>query len=156
MAYASPEKARRAWKSPRAKATAKKYRESAKGRAASRRGRERTKQWALALRKMVTEIKSRPCADCGGTFDPVCMDFDHRPGEVKVAEISHLIARGAIDTIKAEIAKCDIVCANCHRVRTYRKRDHKALVMRTQPQTRGVDPDAQLGLPLPCEGDDEH
>lgn len=65
-----------------------------------------------------------PCADCGGVFDPVCMDFDHRPGTKKLFTISHGIARRTYDAVLAEIAKCDIVCANCHRIRTLRTRSH--------------------------------
>lgn len=61
--------------------------------------------------------KSVPCADCGGTFDPVCMDFDHRPGEVKSRSVARMVGYPH-DEIRREIAKCDVVCANCHRLRT--------------------------------------
>jgi hypothetical protein len=64
--------------------------------------------------------------DCGGTFPPECMDFDHREGETKELTIgSHL--RWAWARIEAEIAKCDLVCANCHRTRTRKRgyRNHK-------------------------------
>jgi hypothetical protein len=47
------------------------------------------------------------------------MDFDHRPGEIKVREISMFTAGFA--ALKREIAKCDLVCANCHRLRTSRR-----------------------------------
>jgi hypothetical protein len=33
-------------------------------------------------------LKSAPCMDCGGCFDPECMDFDHRPGEVKLGDVA--------------------------------------------------------------------
>lgn len=57
--------------------------------------------------------------DCGGVF-PVCaMDLDHRPGEDKAITPSAMVARGWSDErVQAEIAKCDVVCANCHRIRT--------------------------------------
>jgi hypothetical protein len=69
--------------------------------------------------------KQKPCADCGGTFHPVAMDFDHVRGE-KLNEVSTLLRTGSsLETLKAEIAKCDVVCSNCHRVRTFtRKGDH--------------------------------
>lgn len=74
------------------------------------------------IRAMVNAIKTQPCADCGHTFDPVCMDFDHRPGEIKVADIARLSARGGSEAVLlAEIAKCDVVCACCHRLRTKRR-----------------------------------
>lgn len=72
-------------------------------------------------REIILELKKGPCKDCGGTFDPVCMDFDHRPGEVKTANISACKTR-SVKRLLEEIAKCDLVCANCHRLRTFRAR----------------------------------
>jgi hypothetical protein len=70
----------------------------------------------------VNEQKSKPCMDCGGLFPPECMDFDHRPEEKKSFGISSFVARGgSLDLVALEIAKCDLVCANCHRVRTRRR-----------------------------------
>lgn len=47
------------------------------------------------------------------------MDFDHRPGKDKVQKVSTMFAAGwNLDVILAEISKCDLVCANCHRIRT--------------------------------------
>lgn len=60
--------------------------------------------------------------DCGGSFPGCAMDFDHRPGEIKLFTIARAVAesqsRGAIE---AEISKCDIVCSNCHRIRTFNR-----------------------------------
>ncbi len=71
------------------------------------------------MRDWLNEHKSVPCADCGGVFDPVCMDFDHLPGHAKVMDVSQMRRRRmAWDTIKEEVAKCEVVCANCHRLRT--------------------------------------
>jgi hypothetical protein len=51
------------------------------------------------------------------------MDFDHREGEVKVGNVAHAVARGwSLERTKAEIAKCDLVCAVCHRLRTHARR----------------------------------
>jgi hypothetical protein len=49
------------------------------------------------------------------------MDFDHREGTVKRGNLSHLVADGYLcgPSLDAEVAKCDVVCANCHRERTY-------------------------------------
>jgi len=50
------------------------------------------------------------------------MDFDHLPGEDKVKYISKMVARSwSLAKIDAEIAKCELVCANCHRIRTARR-----------------------------------
>ena len=57
------------------------------------------------------------CADCGYNAHPAALDFDHLPGVDKKFELALAQSRG-IDSIKAEAAKCEVVCANCHRVRT--------------------------------------
>lgn len=68
------------------------------------------------LRDYVTSLKQgRPCLDCGGTFPPVVMDFDHVRG-VKDIIVSEADTFKRIDR---EVAKCDLVCANCHRIRTF-------------------------------------
>ncbi len=65
---------------------------------------------------IVRRAKSVPCADCGKRFPPEAMDFDHL-GD-KTLEISRLIVDAGTETLLAEIAKCEVVCANCHRIRT--------------------------------------
>lgn len=65
----------------------------------------------------VNDIKRQPCTDCGQTFPPAAMEFDHVRG-TKQALISKMCNRGQQPAvIAAEIAKCDLVCANCHRIR---------------------------------------
>jgi hypothetical protein len=72
-------------------------------------------------RAYVDEMKSKPCTDCGGCFPPVCMHFDHL-GD-KEFEISWACARTfSLERIKLEIEKCELVCANCHAIRTERRR----------------------------------
>ena len=62
-------------------------------------------------------LLSHPCVDCGEA-DPVVLDFDHVRG-TKRANLSFLIARAAsVKTLRAEIDKCEVRCANCHRRRT--------------------------------------
>ena len=62
-----------------------------------------------------------PCQDCGET-NPLVLTFDHVRG-VKKGNISDMVGRGwSLDTIKAEIAKCDVVCFNCHMRREHKRR----------------------------------
>lgn len=77
---------------------------------------------------MAWEAKSVPCADCAKTFPPVAMDFDHA-GSPKDAAIANLI-HGAcsVDRLMAEIVKCDVVCANCHRLRTWERGERFGLL----------------------------
>lgn len=70
--------------------------------------------------EQLNALKSGPCADCGGSFPPECMDFDHVRGE-KIAGVSQLLTRSRLKAV-AEIAKCELVCSNCHRIRTKARR----------------------------------
>lgn len=71
------------------------------------------------IRAFLAEYKStRPCMDCGLSYPSYVMDFDHRPGEAKTKAVSQMWYN-SLATIKAEIDKCDLVCANCHRERTF-------------------------------------
>ncbi len=66
----------------------------------------------------INKLKCVPCADCGGNFPTECMDFDHVCGKklYNVSQMYPLCKPWAI--IEKEIAKCDLVCANCHRIRS--------------------------------------
>jgi len=70
------------------------------------------------IRGIIAETKAVPCMDCGGSFPVVCMDFDHRDPGTKNHNVSDLVKVGSVRILEEEIAKCDIVCANCHRIRT--------------------------------------
>ena len=72
-------------------------------------------------RKFVDGLKKGvPCMDCGRVWHPVAMDFDHREPAKKFRSVSFLVTGGrSLDSIRTEIAKCDLVCACCHRIRTH-------------------------------------
>ncbi len=69
----------------------------------------------------IQQIKEgSPCTDCGRSFAYYVMDFDHRDPSLKVADVSILVKNSTSwDRVLEEIAKCDLVCVNCHRLRTY-------------------------------------
>ena len=72
--------------------------------------------------RLIDDYKlERGCVDCGWRLHPRALEFDHLPGSVKVANIASMISRTqySIEQIRAEMAKCEVVCANCHRIRTY-------------------------------------
>jgi hypothetical protein len=66
---------------------------------------------------LMNYLRSHPCVDCGET-DPPVLQFDHRDGTEKIDTIGSMISRSSWTTFLAEVAKCDVRCANCHRVRT--------------------------------------
>lgn len=70
--------------------------------------------------KVIYEAKNVPCMDCGISYPPYVMDFDHRPGEVKLKKLSAMYG-ASLDLVSEEISKCDVVCANCHRERTFQR-----------------------------------
>ena len=82
------------------------------------RRRERWREQAA----MLDELRDAPCVDCGRRYPACAMDFDHRDGSSKAVGVTRLIGRAGTTRILAEVAKCDIVCANCHRDRTHRRR----------------------------------
>ena len=62
-------------------------------------------------------LKTNPCS-CGEN-DPVVLEFDHRNPAEKFKNISDMLRCAfSIETIKGEIQKCDVLCANCHRRKT--------------------------------------
>lgn len=82
----------------------------------------RNKQRAAEVAEFLRTYKTgKPCHDCGFVFDPAAMDFDHI-SDNKEFNVSSLARSGSIKSITKEILKCELVCANCHRVRTKNRR----------------------------------
>lgn len=63
--------------------------------------------------------ETTPCTDCGKYYPYFVMDWDHREGENKTSGVSKLLQQGTINKMLSEIQKCDLVCSNCHRIRTF-------------------------------------
>jgi hypothetical protein len=92
----------------------------------NRRNKDRQRK---RLRTILWDVKQVPCQDCGGTFHPWVMELDHREGTKKDAPVANLVSKGCTDArLLEEIEKCDVVCANCHRMRTFRRLYAKASV----------------------------
>jgi hypothetical protein len=67
------------------------------------------------------KMKAQPCMDCGGRFPACAMDFDHVRGKKKF--VLSAIGGHNWNKVLKEAKKCDVVCANCHRIRTTRRRN---------------------------------
>lgn len=81
----------------------------------------------VAFRAMIDAIKSKPCSDCGLCFSPVAMDLDHINDKNKVAAISDM-AHWPQHKILIELKKVEVVCANCHCLRTEARLKAKRLL----------------------------
>lgn len=75
-------------------------------------------------------LREHPCVDCGAT-DIVTLEFDHRDPSQKVMEVAAMLGRRSWSVIAAEIAKCDVLCANCHRKRSARQQGWKTRLAET-------------------------
>lgn len=108
-----------AYKDPydeRAKAARRKHYENNKATyiARSIASKQEKRQWLHELKE------SSPCTDCGKFYPYYVMQYDHISNN-KVASVSYLTTN-SWKKLKDEIAKCELVCANCHAIRTHSRR----------------------------------
>lgn len=79
----------------------------------------RQQQKRNAIKEFIAELKqSNPCLDCGENYPYWMMDFDHMENKEFVISNYRNVTTD-FEKIKNEISKCEIVCANCHRNRTF-------------------------------------
>src|SRR2546426_4885806 len=98
-----------------AEANARNYRKNHE-REKTRLVRQVAERRAEARERIIEYLRDHPCVDCGQT-DIVVLEFDHVAG--KLGDISSYVGRGrSWSRVKAEIDKCEVRCANCHRRRT--------------------------------------
>ena len=70
--------------------------------------------------KLFAYLSQHSCIDCSET-DPYVLEFDHVRGNKTIA-IARLLKRAiSWSAIEAEIAKCEVRCANCHRIKTLKR-----------------------------------
>jgi hypothetical protein len=78
-----------------------------------------------ARRALIVRLKAVPCVDCKGSFHQASMQFDHLPGVPKRFTIGERYAHVGEAELLEEISKCEVVCANCHAVRTFNRSGRK-------------------------------
>ena len=111
MPYKNPEDQRAA-----SKAHYQRNKGSYKLRAKTRNKKQR--KWSKEFVSRVKNLFS--CIDCGES-NPLVLDFDHVKGE-KVNNISDMVGQSySIESIKNEMRKCEVRCANCHRIKTHER-----------------------------------
>lgn len=65
--------------------------------------------------------RNKPCKDCGNSFPPCAMDYDHVDPTNKSGDPSSILRR-SWEAYLIEIKKCELVCSNCHRIREFTRR----------------------------------
>lgn len=100
------------------------YREDRKLRLAAITGYSKVTR--IRRLKIMEERKGVPCVDCGQCYPPYVMDFHHRDPKEKLFAISQF---GGCNRalFLAEIEKCDVICSNCHRIRTFKDKSYSYL-----------------------------
>lgn len=109
--------------------------------------RESNKNYRERARQRFLEyLLTHPCVDCGEA-DPIVLECDHREMEDKSFDMSTALRQGySWPKMEAELAKCDVRCANCHKRRTY-------VQLKGRNRTLDTFPDLQLpSIPTICEG----
>lgn len=85
--------------------------------------KQKANQSYIERRDFINSLKTnRACVDCGIVYKPWQMDFDHLDSQNKIAGLAQMrSSRYSKEAILEEISKCELVCANCHRDRTYKR-----------------------------------
>jgi len=113
MPYSDPAKRREASQRHYAKNTAVMKQRAAAHKTASR---ERNRQYVMAIKN------ATPCVDCGVQYPYYVMQFDHLGDDKEDAVATMSNSACSIARLDAEIAKCELVCSNCHAERTFQRR----------------------------------
>ena len=75
----------------------------------------------LARKLRAIELLGGKCVKCGYNKNPYVLDFNHKEGHIKEFSPSRIIQKRAWDLVVKELAKCELLCANCHREYTFRE-----------------------------------
>jgi hypothetical protein len=67
--------------------------------------------------------EDKGCADCRNRYPHYMLEFDHRPEHKKLANVYAVLKKYGKEKAWEEIAKCDVVCANCHKHRTHHRKE---------------------------------
>lgn len=82
--------------------------------------KEFQRKWKLQRTEKLRLLKDAPCTDCKQKFPTVCMQWDHLGKQTKFKNLSRM-TQYKFERCLEEIEKCELVCANCHAIRTYNR-----------------------------------
>lgn len=104
----------------------------------------------IARREIILGLRSLPCVDCDKPYPPCVMEFDHVPerGPRRFTIGSQTSYSCGRFVFEAEIAKCDVICANCHRIRTHvRGQQHGKMVQAVRIERTCAEGQSFAGIP---------
>lgn len=87
------------------------------------KSKKHREECSLTLQDLHVYKENLGCFDCKKNYPHYVLEFDHRPGEKKIDVVYRVLKNYGSDMAWAEVQKCDVVCSNCHKIRTY-TRDH--------------------------------
>ena len=79
----------------------------------------RTTKDRIALKRKLINMMGGCCVDCGYSSHLAALDFDHKDPKTKSFQVSIALTSMSIAACEAEAFKCEIRCANCHRIKTH-------------------------------------
>jgi transposase len=83
---------------------------------------KRTRDLRSANTKRLRELKENiGCVDCKEMYPHYVLEFDHLPQYEKLGIVTNIARRYSWEKALEEVKKCDIVCANCHNIRTWNR-----------------------------------
>ncbi len=91
-------------------------------------------------RALVCALKAAPCQDCGNEYPSEAMEFDHVT-QSKLGNIADILSFPTARLL-AELGRCELVCANCHRQRTALRRTDAHLAAMDDADLRFEDGEA--------------
>lgn len=90
----------------------------------------KTAKHRKALAKVLDDLhlykEKYGCADCRNKFPHYVLEFDHKPEFKKLDGVYRVLRNYGEKAAWDEVAKCDVVCANCHKIRTYQREQEAA------------------------------
>ncbi len=84
------------------------------------------KAMASVLEELHLYKEKKGCADCRQHFPHYVLEFDHMPGFVKIDVVYRVLRNYGEEMAWKEVAKCEVVCSNCHKIRTYEREQDEA------------------------------
>jgi len=90
------------------------------GEGQKQKTKDRTNRNRTILKRKLWKYKEeKGCMDCGEKYPHWILDFDHKPEFEKTGGPTEILHKYGWDKAIKEVEKCDVVCANCHRIRTF-------------------------------------